>query len=203
MRSALALARSRAARGVSSHRTVAGQAMVLGLALILVLCIGIVLLFNTGQVVNKKVELVNAADAAAYSVAIQQARALNYAAYMNRARVANEVAVAQTISLYSWLNQMHTTSIVIRTTLDVLSAIPYIGVVFKALATAFKVAERILKVPRQTFQPVAQAAIIAIDLASSCAMNMSTMRCCNTWNLPMGWPNCSRVLMYSSVMSFR
>jgi hypothetical protein len=27
-----------------------------------------------------------------------------------------------------------------------LSAIPYIGVVFKALATAFKVAERILKV---------------------------------------------------------
>ena len=59
MRSALALARSRAARGVSSHRTVAGQAMVLGLALILVLCIGIVLLFNTGQVVNKKVELVN------------------------------------------------------------------------------------------------------------------------------------------------
>lgn len=163
MRSALALARSRAARGVSSHRTVAGQAMVLGLALILVLCIGIVLLFNTGQVVNKKVELVNAADAAAYSVAIQQARALNYAAYMNRARVANEVAVAQTISLYSWLNQMHTTSIVIRTTLDVLSAIPYIGVVFKALATAFKVAERILKVTRQAFQPVAQAAIIAID----------------------------------------
>jgi hypothetical protein len=132
------------------------------LALILVLCIGIVLLFNTGQVVNKKVELVNAADAAAYSVAIQQARALNYAAYMNRARVANEVAVAQTISLYSWLNQMHTTSIVIRTTL-MLSAIPYIGVVFKALATAFKVAERILKVTRQAFQPVAQAAIIAID----------------------------------------
>ena len=149
--------------GVSSHRTVAGQAMVLGLALILVLCLGIVLLFNTGQVVNKKVELVNAADAAAYNVAIQQARALNYAAYMNRARVANEVAVAQTISLYSWLNQMHTTSIVIRTTLDVLSAIPYIGVVFKALATAFKVAERILKVTRQAFQPVAQAAIIAID----------------------------------------
>lgn len=163
MRSALALARSRATQGVSGRRTVAGQAMVLGLTLILVLCVGIVLLFNTGQVVNKKVELVNAADAAAYSVAIQQARALNYAAYMNRARVANEVAIAQTISLYSWLNQMHTTSIVIRTTLDVLSAIPYIGVVFKALATAFKVAERILQTTRRVFQPVAQAAVTAID----------------------------------------
>lgn len=163
MRSAVALARSRAIGSVSGRRHMGGQAMVLGLTLILVLCIGVVLMFNTGQVVNKKVELVNAADAAAYSVAIQQARALNYAAYMNRARVANEVAIAQTISLYSWLNQMHTTSIVIRTTLDVLSAIPYIGVVFKALSGAFKVAEGILKSTRRTFQPAAQLAVTALD----------------------------------------
>ena len=163
MRSAIALAHSRAVRTVSTRNTVAGQAMVLGLVLILVLCVGAVLLFNTGQVVNKKVELVNAADAAAYSVAVQQARALNYAAYMNRARVANEVAIAQTISLYSWLNQMHTTSIVIQTALDIMSVIPYVGPVFKALAQAFKAAGRVLKTTRQAFQPVAQAAVVAID----------------------------------------
>lgn len=141
----------------------AGQAMVLGLVLILVLCVGAILLFNTGQVVNKKVELVNAADAAAYSVAVQQARALNYAAYMNRARVANEIAIAQTISLYSWLNQMHTTSIMIQSALSAMSAIPYVGPIFKALATAFKAAERVFKTTRQAFQPVAQAAVTAID----------------------------------------
>lgn len=163
MRSAIALARSRAAQGVSTRSTMAGQAMVLGLVLILVLCVGALLLFNTGQIVNKKVELVNAADAAAYSVAVQQARALNYAAYMNRARVANEVAIAQTISLYSWMNQLHTTSIVIQTALNVMSAIPYVGPVFKALATAFKAAGQALKAARQAFQPVAQAAVVAID----------------------------------------
>ena len=30
------------------------------------------------------------------------------------------------------------------------------------------------------------------------AMNMSTMRCCSTWNWPIGWPNCLRCLVYSS-----
>ena len=32
-------------------------------------------------------------------------------------------------------------------------------------------------------------------------MNMSTMRCCSTWNLPIGTPNCLRVLEYSTVAS--
>ena len=30
---------------------------------------------------------------------------------------------------------------------------------------------------------------------------MSTMRCCSTWNLPIGTPNCLRVLQYSTVVS--
>lgn len=141
----------------------AGQAMVLGLVLILVLCVGVVVLFDTGQVVNKKVQLTNASDAAAYSVAAQQARALNFAAYMNRGRVANEVTIAQTISVYSWMNQMHTTSITMRTAMDVLSAIPYVGVVFKALGAVFKVAEKVFKASRKAFNPVAQASVRALD----------------------------------------
>lgn len=52
-----------------------GQALPLVLIFILVLCIGLLVTFNTGQVVNKKVELTNTADSAAYSVAVQQARA--------------------------------------------------------------------------------------------------------------------------------
>ncbi len=32
---------------------------------------------------------------------------------------------------------------------------------------------------------------------------MSTMRCCSTWNWLIGWPNCLRCLVYSSVPSCR
>lgn len=70
----------------------------------LVFVVGVLVLFNTGQVVNKKVQLNNTADAAAYSAAVQQARAYNLIAYLNRAQVANEVAVAQMVSMHSWMN---------------------------------------------------------------------------------------------------
>src|SRR5438552_2904400 len=61
-----------------------------------------VLVFNTGQVVNAKLRLNAAADAAAYSAAAWEARSLNYQAYLNRGIVANEVAIAQLVSLRSW-----------------------------------------------------------------------------------------------------
>jgi len=81
-----------------------GQALVLALLCMLVFVVGVLVLFNTGQAVNKKVQLNNTADAAAYSAAVQQARAYNLIAYLNRAQVANEVAIAQIVSLHSWLN---------------------------------------------------------------------------------------------------
>lgn len=86
------------------HSRVRGQALILAVVTLLVLCLGVIVLFNTGQAVGKKVELVNAADAGAYSAAVEQARAYNLIAYMNRAEVANEVAVAQMVSWYSWMN---------------------------------------------------------------------------------------------------
>lgn len=85
-------------------RGMRGQALVLFVTLLGVLCLGVLLLFNTGQVVNRKVRLTNAVDAAAYSVAAEEARKLNFAAYMNRGRVANEVAVAQMVSIWSYYN---------------------------------------------------------------------------------------------------
>ena len=81
-----------------------GQALVLALVCMLVFVIGVLVLFNTGQIVNKKVQLNNTADAAAYSAAVQQARAYNVIAYLNRAQVANEVATAQIVSIHSWMN---------------------------------------------------------------------------------------------------
>lgn len=83
---------------------VRGQALVLALVTLTALALGVIVLFNTGQTVGKKIQLVNTADAAAYSAAVQQARALNMTAYMNRAMVANQVAMAQMVSWYSWTN---------------------------------------------------------------------------------------------------
>lgn len=142
-----------------------GQAMVLGAVLLLVLCIGALLIFNTGQVVNKKVQLTNAADAAAYSVAIQQAQAWNFAAYMNRGRVANEVAVAQVISIYSWMNQLNTSSYVLKTVFQILSYIPFppVSVPARVLYTIFNAADQSLQQARKVYHPIAENAVKILD----------------------------------------
>ncbi|MDR2216075.1 MAG: pilus assembly protein TadG-related protein [Nevskiaceae bacterium] len=86
-----------------------GQAMLVVLAFLATLAGGFLVVFSVGQVVNDKVRLVNAADAAAFSAAQWQARSLNYEAYLNRAIVANEVAIAQLVSLRSWSHYMDRT----------------------------------------------------------------------------------------------
>ena len=84
-----------------------GQVLALLLMLWAALLGGLLLVFNSGQIVTAKLRLVGAADAAAYSAAVWQARALNFQAYMNRGIVANEVAIAQLVSLRSWSDYMN------------------------------------------------------------------------------------------------
>ncbi len=83
-------------------RSHSGQALVVMLAFMACLTGAFVMIFNAGQVVNDKIKLTNAADAAAYSAALWEARSLNFQAYLNRAIIANEVATAQLVSLRSW-----------------------------------------------------------------------------------------------------
>lgn len=85
-----------------------GQALVYGL---FVLIAGLAMLFfqfNTGQLAREKTKLVNTADAVAYSAGVLNARALNHAAYTNRALIANEVTIAQLVSLASWAQYLET-----------------------------------------------------------------------------------------------
>ncbi len=81
-----------------------GQALPLGLAFLMMAALGGIVLFNTGQLASEKSQVSNAADAATYSGLIWQARALNFQAYTNRAMVANQVSIAQMVSLSSWTN---------------------------------------------------------------------------------------------------
>lgn len=91
-----------AARGSSR-----GQAFVVLLPLMAALAAAFLLVFDSGQAVSEKQRLVNAVDAAALGAATWQARALNFESYMNRAVIANEAAIAQSVSLRSWSAYMN------------------------------------------------------------------------------------------------
>lgn len=95
----------RALRPRSASRQ-SGQALVYGLSLVGVGLGVLFFLFNAGQLALARVGLVNAADAAAYSGAVVDARFLNFQSYVNRALLADTIATAQTVSITSWLGYL-------------------------------------------------------------------------------------------------
>lgn len=72
------------------------------LILTVVLVLGGLTLYRAGRMTADKMELQNAADAMAFGVSTVEARDLNFAAYTNRAIIANEVAIGQAIGMASW-----------------------------------------------------------------------------------------------------
>lgn len=79
-----------------------GAALVLGLFFLAAGGAALYFAHDTGAAVTAKTRLNDTADTAAYSAAVWRARALNYAAYANRAIIAQEVALAQAITRQSW-----------------------------------------------------------------------------------------------------
>lgn len=84
-----------------------GQMLVMSLLLIIVSLAIVQMVFRVGLINSEKEQLVNAADAAAYSGGIFFARHLNFLAYTNRAMLANHVAVGHYISYLSWIRYAH------------------------------------------------------------------------------------------------
>ena len=101
-----------------------GQVLPLGLVLVIMGMVGALMVYNTGVVATDKMRLANSADAAAYSGALWQARALNYQAYSNRAMVANQVGIGQAVSIQSW---MTSAAIVTENIATVTAAIPIVN----------------------------------------------------------------------------
>jgi len=79
-----------------------GQSLMIALGLLLVGGAMLFTMFSAGQVAAAKQRLVDTADAAAWSAGLWRARVLNYHAYANRAIIANEVAIAQAVTLLAW-----------------------------------------------------------------------------------------------------
>ncbi len=79
-----------------------GQSAVLVILFSLILLTSTFAMFKAGKLTTNKMQLQNAADAAVYSMSVIESRDLNFASYMNRGIVANEVAIGQFVGLASW-----------------------------------------------------------------------------------------------------
>ncbi|MGQ7848687.1 pilus assembly protein TadG-related protein [Granulosicoccus sp. 3-233] len=130
-----------------------GQVLPLGLALLVFGMLGAYVLFNTGQVATDKMKLANTADAAAYSGTLWQARALNFQSYTNRAMVANQVSIAQAVTLQSWVAYGAVASENIST---VLKPVPVFNVVSEGLQRGLDTVEGVVT-------PVANAMLTVVD----------------------------------------
>ncbi len=89
-------------RAILQHRRARGQALILALFLALVGALAWLQLYQRGQLVHEKNRLTHAVDAAVYTGALIQARALNLLALANRAQVAHQVALAHLVTLDTW-----------------------------------------------------------------------------------------------------
>jgi hypothetical protein len=126
-------------RSECSGRAQRGQALSLLLLLMASLVAAFLLVFDAGQTVAAKLRLVGAADAAAYSAAQWQARSLNYEAYINRAMVANEVAIAQSVSLRSWSGYM---ARLLQNSANVATLVPPVGAVLQEVSQVWSNIDR-------------------------------------------------------------
>jgi len=115
-----------------------GQAILWFLATTAACCAVLALVYNVGQVTNEKEKTINAADASALSGALVEARILNFEAYTNRAMIADEVTIAQLVSLDSWIDYDAT---MMQYIADYTAIIPYVDDVTSALADAAQVAK--------------------------------------------------------------
>ncbi len=109
--------------------------MPVGLALVAFSVFAGMVLFNTGQIASEKMRVTNAADAATYSGLAWQSRVLNFQSYTNRAMVANQVSIAQAVSLRSWAQYGVIAS---GNANRVLGGLPFVGAVTAAMEQGMK-----------------------------------------------------------------
>lgn len=151
-----------------------GQALIYGMFVVIAALATLFFLFNTGQLSQEKTRLATTADAVAYSAGVMHARALNFDAYGNRALVANEVLVAQMVSLSSWAQYAQTHAENLPTTFPECSD-PYgkgaaLGAIFNygpvyalmCYATVQYAGDYIAQIAEQ-IQPLFQATVSAVE----------------------------------------
>jgi len=147
-----------------------GAALIYVAVMMLIVSLGVVYIFNAFKISNEKTRLQNTVDAAAYSVAVVEAKNLNFLAYTNRAMVANQVAAAQFISFMSWTRWLATTSDNITTVSSFFPPLyAFTGPINEAVAAYSEIVEGAMEVAI-----TATNAIIQALSASQQIMNVAT-----------------------------
>lgn len=139
-----------------------GQALAFALIFLAVGAVALYVAFNASQLTTAKSKLQNTADAAAYSVAVMQARDYNFAAYTNRAMVANQVHVAQLLSLKSWIEEVDETDGKDHVTDELVNIFADLGAVQWTLPK--QVARPIIAPLKATVNSVAPTAVKGLDV---------------------------------------
>lgn len=107
-----------------------GQIFPLALPLLVLLAACLWWVLDAAAAVSEKRRLTQAADMAALSGAVWQARTLNFDAYMNRAIIANEAVIAQSVSLRSFIDYAGQ---LLQNTAVVTTWVPFIGQALRVL----------------------------------------------------------------------
>ncbi|MBT4838637.1 MAG: hypothetical protein HON94_14975 [Methylococcales bacterium] len=131
-----------------------GQSTILMLTVLAVALPAIVILYNSGKATTTKMEVVNAADASAYSGAIWAARNLNFMAYTNRAMVSNHILVGHFVSYASWLRYVDDDMGKIA---SVLSFIPFVGSAVSAISSVVSLTRTLTDVAGHVLVPMVDA----------------------------------------------
>ncbi len=147
-----------------------GQALPLGLAFIAAATLLMLVVFNTGQIASEKTQVANAADAAVYSGLVWQARSLNFQAYTNRAMVANQVSIAQMVSLGSWTNYGRISA---RNLDTAIGWVPVIAPFTEALLQGMEVIESVVQVVAEVAIPIIDGTNSVLSVAQEAVYNAS------------------------------
>ena len=155
-----------------AQRRQQGQALIYGIFVLMGGLAALLFVFNTGQLTAEKTKLVNTADAVAYSAAVMQARALNFDAYTNRALMANEVMIAQAVSIAAWSAHVvrHTENITplnCRNYYSVPAALVLIDYIPVCYLLSLPTARNTAQAVDQVAQQAAQASVLASEAAKA------------------------------------
>jgi len=101
-----------------------GQVILMYLFFLLPMTMIMLSVFNVGQLVAEKMKVQNAADNAAYSAAVWEARYMNLTAYTSRAMVANYDTMATFLAVWSMMDALDGFLFLVQT---ISNFIPFVG----------------------------------------------------------------------------
>ena len=123
--------------------------------------------FNAYKASNESTRLQNTSDAAAYSVAAVYAQNYNFVALSNRALVANQITMAQVVTVVSWMRMTNTFA---QTINDIGQYIPYISYITNIIEQIAAIASNIVEIAAPIIVGVVQAYIYAVSAIQAAAV---------------------------------